>query len=124
MIEGIGIDIVEIHRIEKSIRTYGKQFLERIFTDCEIAYCTSKQSSYGHFAARFAAKEAVAKALATGWSGVFRWRDVEVNNAPTGRPQVALFGNLKKILEKKTIFLSISHSASIVVAVAVIYETP
>lgn len=122
MIRGIGVDIVDIHRIEESVKKYGNQFLERIFTTLEIDYCTSKQHPYGHFAARFAAKEAVAKALSTGWSGGFRWKDVQISNDKTGQPIVTLDGSLKKLLEGNTVLLSISHSNSSVVAVAIIEE--
>jgi holo-[acyl-carrier protein] synthase len=122
MIRGIGVDIVDIHRIEQSVKQYSSQFLEKIFTKLEIAYCASKQNPFGHFAARFAAKEAVAKALSTGWSGGFRWKDVEVSNDSAGKPSVKLDGNLKKLLEGNSILLSISHSDSSVVAVAIIEE--
>jgi holo-[acyl-carrier protein] synthase len=122
MIRGIGIDIVDIQRIEESVKKYNRQFLEKIFTTLEIAYCTSKQNPYGHFAARFAAKEAVAKALSTGWGGGFRWKDVEVSNDSAGKPAVRLSGDLKKLLEGNSILLSLSHSDTTVVAVAIIIE--
>ena len=72
MIQGIGVDLIEIHRIQSSIDEFGETFLQKIFTDSEIVYCRSRKNPAQHFAARFAAKEAVSKALATGWSGRIR----------------------------------------------------
>ena len=66
------------------------RFLDKVFTQTEIAYCNGKARRHQHFAARFAAKEAVSKALATGWAGDFRWKDVEVTNDPTGQPRIVL----------------------------------
>ncbi len=120
MIEGIGVDLVEVDRIRGTIEAWGERFLEKIFTEAEIRYCTSKKSAYQHFAARFAAKEAVAKALAIGWSGGFRWRDVEVVNDKAGKPSVVLYGHVKKLMSHSRVFLSISHTREIVVAFAVI----
>lgn len=122
MVRGIGVDIIEITRIQESIETNGDAFLARIFTPREIAYCTSKQNRYQHFAARFASKEAVSKALSTGWAGAFRWKDVEVKNDDAGKPSVILHGELQKTLSGSSIFLSISHSQQHVVAVALIEE--
>ena len=73
-----------------------------------------------HFAARFAAKEAVSKALATGWSGEFEWKNVEVTNELSGKPTVILHGNTAQALEKSIVHLSLSHSESTVVAFALI----
>ena len=94
MIRGIGVDIVEVARIRQSVEESGEQFLNRVFTQPEIDYCASKANRYQHLAARFAAKEAVSKALATGWAGDFRWKDVEVMNDPSGQPQITLHGML------------------------------
>ncbi|MGA2624601.1 MAG: holo-ACP synthase [Bacteroidota bacterium] len=123
MIEGIGVDLVEVGRIRDTIETWGGRFLEKIFTEAEIRYCTSKKSSYQHFAARFAAKEAVAKALAIGWSGGFRWKDVEVVNDESGKPSIVLTGHVKNLMSRSRIFLSISHTRELVVAFAVIGRT-
>ena len=120
MIEGIGVDLVEVGRIRDTIEAWGERFLEKIFTGAEIRYCSSKKSSYQHFAARFAAKEAVAKALAIGWSGGFRWKDVEVVNDQAGKPSIVLYGHVKNLMSRSKIFLSISHTHEIVVAFAVI----
>ncbi|HUN65819.1 MAG TPA: holo-ACP synthase [Bacteroidota bacterium] len=120
MVEGIGIDVVEIPRLEQTIGMYGSVFLSKVFTEREIAYARSKKNSAHHIAGRFAVKEAVAKAMKTGWAGGFRWKDVEVENAPSGEPSVVLHGNAKKRLSGTTIHVSISHAERVVVACAVI----
>lgn len=120
MVRGIGVDILEIGRIQRSIDEFGANFLERIFTREEIRYCTSKHNAGQHFAARFAAKEAVSKALATGWRGNFAWKDVEVMNDTLGQPHITLYGNLKETLAGASVFVSLSHSMSHVVAMVII----
>jgi holo-[acyl-carrier protein] synthase len=98
--------------------------LEKIFTPSEIAYCEGKAHPAQHFAARFAAKEALSKALATGWSGTFRWKDVEVVNDPSGRPRLIPHGTLVDALGDATVHVSLSHSDSQVVAVVVLEGHP
>ncbi|MBI4546936.1 MAG: holo-ACP synthase [Ignavibacteriae bacterium] len=120
MIEGVGIDVVEIVRLERAIETWGNLFLNRIFTKHELAYAQNRKNSTHHLAARFAVKESVAKALATGWSGGFRWKDVEVENDPSGRPSVTLYGHVKELLRGSRVMVSISHSENVVVAFAII----
>lgn len=122
MIRGIGVDIIEIDRIRKSIDDLGDHFIRKIFTDGEIAYCRSKPEMVQHFAARFAAKEALSKAVATGWSGEFRWKDVEVINEPSGKPRLLFHGSLKETLARCTVFVSLSHADNHVVAMVVIEE--
>ena len=122
MIKGIGVDIIEIQRIQKSIDSFGAPFLERIFTPVEIQYCTAKQNPAQHFAARFAAKEAVSKSLATGWRGDFSWKDIEVTNDGLGQPRIALYGKLKGLLDHASLFVSLSHSENHVVAMVVMEE--
>src|SRR5579859_5928088 len=95
MIFGIGIDTIEVSRIQKSIETYGDQFLRRIYSEHEIQYCSRKPRKYEHFAARFAAKEAYAKALGTGVRRKFNWRDVVVKNEWSGRPFITLAGEMQ-----------------------------
>ena len=124
MVIGIGTDIIEIDRIKSSIEKYGDRFLSKIYTPTEIEYCRSKVNRYQHFAARFAAKEAVYKALATGWQEVLSWRDIEIFNESTGLPVVTMCGKLKKFLaDDKSLKISISHSKNYVVSVAIIYKT-
>ncbi len=122
MVKGIGVDIIEIDRIARSIADLGDHFLQKIFTPGEIAYCNAKPNSHQHFAARFAAKEALSKALATGWAGEFRWKDVEVTNEPTGKPVLSLHGSMKQSLALSKVFVSLSHSDHHVVAMVVIEE--
>jgi holo-[acyl-carrier protein] synthase len=120
VVEGIGIDIVEIVRMEKAVDQWGNAFLERIFTPNELAYAKSKALPGQHLAGRFAVKEAVAKALASGWSGGFRWKDVEVENDPSGKPAVAVHGAVKVALGDRRLLISISHSGAVAVACAII----
>jgi len=122
MVKGIGVDIIEIGRIRKSIVESGDLFLEKVFTPREIAYCQARANIYQHYAARFAAKEAVSKALSTGWAGEFRWKDVEVMNDPSGQPRIAFSGKLGETLTGVSVFVSLSHSESHVVAMVVIEE--
>jgi holo-[acyl-carrier protein] synthase len=122
MVRGIGIDIIEIHRLQTSIETIGSRFLEKIFTPAEIAYCDAKAHRYQHYAARFAAKEAMSKALSIGWTGEFRWKDVEITNELSGQPRVTLHGTLRSRLEGATVMLSMSHSESHVVAMVLIED--
>ncbi len=102
MILGIGTDICSIERIEKSIDKFGERFIEKTFTEHEQDYCESKSGKASYYAKRFAAKEAVAKALATTNSGALSWTDVEVKNNPSGRPYVTLYGGALERLNAKT----------------------
>ncbi|GAB6282055.1 MAG: holo-ACP synthase [Ignavibacterium sp.] len=123
MIMGIGVDIIEIDRIKNSVDKFGEQFLNKIFTKNELEYCLSKANKYQHLAARFAAKEAVSKALATGWNNEFNWKNVEIFNKPNGMPFVELKGNLKSFLsDDKNLKISMSHSRDYVVCFAIIYK--
>ncbi len=124
MISGIGIDIIEISRIEESIAEYGDAFLHKLFTQNEIDYCRSKQFPVQHFAARFAAKEAFSKAVATGWSGEFEWKNIEITNSSTGKPDVLLHGKTAEALSRHSVLLSMSHSDSSVIAFVVIEQRP
>lgn len=112
-IQGIGIDIIEVHRI-KDIIQRNKRFLKRVFTDKEIAYCLGKKNKWQHFAVRFAAKEAVWKAL--GESGI-ELKNIGIRNADDGRPEVVLIGKLKS--EEKNFKISLSHCKDYAVAQAV-----
>ena len=122
MIRGVGVDIIEIGRIRHSIEESGERFLERIFTPQEIAYCRSKKDMFQHFAVRFAAKEAMSKALSTGWVDSFRWKDVEVVNDRSGQPRIAVHGKLRDSLTTSSVFVSMSHSDSHAVAMVLIEE--
>lgn len=120
MIDGIGIDIIEIERIQQSIDRYGDVFLRKLFTEQEIQYCSSKPLPGQHYAARFAAKEALSKAISTGWSGEFEWKNVEVVNSPAGKPDFVFYGHTAGVLKGHSVFLSMSHSDTTVIAFVVI----
>jgi len=124
MIVGLGIDIAEPARVRAAAERYGRRFLERVFTEKEIAYCERKRNKWERFAARFAAKEAAMKALGTGWRRGVRWRDFEVTNLPGGRPTLALSGQAAKLGRRqgvRRIALSLTHTEQFVLA-QVIFE--
>lgn len=105
-----GNDIIEIDRIKQSIEDMGNKFCERVFTKKEIQYCESKRSQkYQHYAARFAAKEAVFKAISDGLNDKYSvcWKDIEIENNEQGRPRVNLL--VSSIKNIKNIDISISH---------------
>jgi holo-[acyl-carrier protein] synthase len=89
MIIGIGVDIVEVERVQKAVTRFGDRFLKRVFTEQEIAHSMSKTHSYQKLASRFAAKEAAFKALGT---GVTSWKEVETTIEPSGKPNLQLHG--------------------------------
>ncbi len=123
MLLGLGIDIIEIDRIKKSIENYGDRFLNKVFTAEEIKYCDSKFNKFQHYAARFAAKEAVYKALASGWQAGLRWKDIEIQNDAAGMPSINTSGKLKSFLSDDTqLRVSISHSENYVTSVAIIFK--
>ena len=112
---GIGTDIIECLRIAKMIERHGELFLTRVYTPQEIEYCTARKAATQHYAGRFAAKEAVLKALGTGWTRGIQWRDIEVRNEPGGRPTVAMRGGARDVVERLGItemLISISHCRS------------
>ncbi len=119
-----GTDIIEIDRIKKSLEKCGTSFFVRVFTESEISYCESKNNAkFKSYAARFAAKEAVAKALGTGIDEGICWKDIEVTNNVRGKPCVTLHGRAKDIFEAiggADISLSLSHCENYAVAFAVI----
>ena len=101
MIMGIGTDLCDIRRIEKSIEKFGERFKVKIFTQGERDYCDSKSGSASYYAKRFAAKEAVAKALAGPKTGALSWQDVEVVKDPSGRPAIKLHrGAAKRMTDR------------------------
>lgn len=113
MIIGIGSDILEVARFKREIEADGDNIKHEIFTSCEIEYCDGKRYPERHYAARFAAKEAVLKALATGKEAGISWRDVEIRNDKNGQPYIVLFGKAKDIadnLQAGRILLSLSHT--------------
>jgi holo-[acyl-carrier protein] synthase len=121
MMHGLGTDIIEVRRIEKAIKRTGQRFLDRIFSEQEQAYCLKHRDAPRHFAGRFAAKEAVVKALGTGFRNGVTWLDVEILNDSSGKPYVYLSEKLKQEFQLHQLFLSISHSHDYATAVAVSY---
>ena len=123
MVLGLGIDIIEISRIKKSINEFGDNFLKKVYTPKEIEYCSGKANKYQHFAARFAAKEAVYKAFSTSHQEGLSWQDIEITNEPSGMPVVKLNGKLKSFLsDNKDLKISISHTDNFVTCVAIIFS--
>lgn len=120
---GTGVDIVETSRIATSIESFGDKFLHRIFCENEISYCRKMSNPLPHFAARFAAKEAVSKAFGTGIGADVNWLDVEVKRKASGEPFITLhgaaqeFSNRMKIVETH---LSLSHTDNYAVAQALL----
>ena len=123
MVIGVGTDLIEIERVEASIARFGKRFLERLFTPGEIAYCLQKKGSGESFAARFAAKEAGAKALGTGISRGVSWKEIEVRREPGERPTLHWSGRAAeraKTLGVVHTALSLTHSRTVAMAVVVV----
>ncbi len=122
MVIGVGTDLIEIARIERSFERFGEAFLRRIYTPGEIAYCMAKKSFAESLAARFAAKEAGAKALGTGISRGVSWREFEVRRRPSERPELHLSGRAREIADRlgiARISLSLSHARTLSIAVVI-----
>lgn len=119
---GHGIDIFEIKDIRELIERSGEHFEKRCFTETEYSAAGSDVNRIQYLAGRFAAKEAVLKAIGTGWSQGISWTDIEIQRLPTGRPSVVLYGRCQEIAAELGItmwFLSISHTPSYAVASAI-----
>ena len=116
MIVSVGVDIVEVERIRKAVddTRFGERLRDRVFTANEINYCEKKwRGRYESYAGRFAAKEAVMKALGRGWGSKVRWLDIEVTRARSGKPGIVLHDKTAQLAEELGIrswFLSISHT--------------
>jgi holo-[acyl-carrier protein] synthase len=123
MIVGIGIDIIEIRRLRGALERHGDRFIRRIFTAGEQEYCRGHRDPAPYFAARFAAKEALFKALGTGWAGGVTWLDAEVCRDDRGAPRLALSGKAHEIsgaLGTQAIHLSLSHAEESSVAMVIL----
>jgi holo-[acyl-carrier protein] synthase len=119
---GIGTDITECLRIARMIERHGELFIGRVYTPEEIHYCQSRKQATQHFTGRWAAKEAVLKALGTGWRRGISWRDVEVRNEPGGKPNVVLHGGAREVagrLGVAEVLLTISHCRTHATATAI-----
>ena len=127
MIIGIGNDIIDIKRIEKTINKYGKKFINRCFTQVEIKRSEKRLNKINSYAKRYAAKEACAKALGTGIARGVYWKNISVENNIYGKPSIKLYGNALKILNKLSknncsIAISLSDEKDYAIANVIIYE--
>ena len=123
MLLGTGVDLIEVERIAQSIERFGERFVHRLYTAEEIAYCSRKRNGAESFAARFAAKEAAAKALGTGMNFGVTWREIEVGRSAAGRPSLELSGQARRVaaqLGVRTISLSLTHTARLAIAMVVL----
>ncbi len=122
MIVGVGTDLTEIERVKRSVERFGSRFLDRIYTPGEIAYCMRKKDAAESLAARFAAKEAAAKALGTGISRGVSWQEFEVRREPGGRPGLWLSGRAAELaadLGIDRLSLSLTHTRDLAMAFVV-----
>ena len=123
MIAGTGIDIVEIARFRKARKKWGKNFLNKIFTEGEIAYSRKRRFQEQHLAARFAAKEAVLKAFGDKLSSIHNWQDIEILNDKSGKPYIRFHRSAKRLKTKEKIndvILSMAHCKGHAVANAIL----
>jgi holo-[acyl-carrier protein] synthase len=122
LIKGIGTDIIAVARIKKNVET-NPRFVEKLFSPAEIAYCQSKANPEQSYAARFAGKEAVMKALGTGWDCGINWTDIEILPGSQGKPEVSLHGAAGKFADAMgvvAIQISLSHEKEYATAVVVL----
>jgi holo-[acyl-carrier protein] synthase len=120
MVMGVGIDMIEVERVQEKISKSGG-FRELVFAPAEIAYCEAKTNKYEHYAARFAAKEALLKALGTGWAGDLNFSEIVITNDEKGKPFISLpVAKPIESLQFARIHLSLSHLKSIASAVVII----
>ncbi|MBN1295693.1 holo-ACP synthase [bacterium] len=124
MVFGVGTDCIEVDRIRRLV-SRGDAMLNGVFTASECTYCRSKRFPDRHFAARFAAKEAFMKALGTGWRDGIRFADIEIGHDPLGKPEIALSGKARDMLEQRAtgfyrVHVSLSHVKSMATATVII----
>ncbi len=123
MIVGLGVDVVDIDRLRKSLQQQGERFIQRVYTPTEQEFCQARQDPVPHYAARFAAKEALFKAIGTGWDKGVSWQDVAVHRQDRDPPILVVTGEAKKrsdALRTERIHLSLSHTDSSAVAVVIL----
>ena len=123
MILGVGIDIIEVARVQASHEKFGERFLNRILHPAEIAYCLSHKTPGPFIAARFAAKEAISKAFGTGIGAALGWRDMEIGRKESGEPFVILHGKGIELLARRNgriVLISLSHTQVHATAMAVL----
>ena len=127
MIIGIGMDLVEVYRISELLRRHPERGLRRLFTDAEVEHCRGTASPDQSFAARFAAKEALFKALGTGWSGGACWNEVEVQRDRGAAPRLLLHGTTRALAETlgvRRTHVTLSHTLQMAAAYVVLEGSP
>jgi holo-[acyl-carrier protein] synthase len=117
----LGSDIIEIDRIRHCLQLHGERFLNRIFTALEQEYCLKHKDPAPRLAARFAAKEAASKALGTGIGNQLSWKEIEIINQPSGKPELFLSPQAQEKFNHPTLIVSLSHC--ILYAQAVVIKT-
>jgi holo-[acyl-carrier protein] synthase len=125
VIVGIGVDIVDINRLRRAVERQGERFIRRIYTEGERDYCRAHSDPAPCFAARFAAKEALFKALRTGWTQGVTWLDVEVRRDERGAPSLMLSGragDLSQELGTRAIHVSLAHSDEAAIALVILED--
>ncbi len=121
-VTAIGVDIIETERIKAAIARWGDHFLFRIFTPAEVTYCLEKEQAHYSFAARFAVKEAVIKAIGTGLTSNLRWTSIEIVNDRKGKAEVRLGERVKEVIGNKKILISMSHTHQYAVGQAILLD--
>lgn len=116
---GTGVDLVEVPRFEQASRKWGRHFIGRLFTAQELAYAAKRRARSQHLAVRFAAKEAVVKALGAPKGLGLEWKDLEITRTPSGQPQVVFHRTMKR-WQKFQVHLSLTHTAKYAVASAIV----
>lgn len=119
MIKGIGTDIIEVARFKKMMERHPKRFLKRLFADEEAEYCGSFKDNERHFSGRFSAKEAVAKALGTGFGAKLSFKDIIITNNEAGKPVVRFSDAVNETFDTPQIEISISHCKAFATATAI-----
>ena len=125
MILGIGVDIVEIDKLRLAMIRRGERLRDRAFTRSEIDYCEGRANKFQHYSARFAAKEAVFKAIGTGWRDGVSWQDAEVSNQMNGKPMLLVRGRtleLANLMGARKYWISLSHTDQYAVAQVVLED--
>jgi holo-[acyl-carrier protein] synthase len=121
-IKGVGIDLIELARFKKALDRQGFAFVERILTQREIEYCKKFSDPLPHFAVRFAAKEAIVKALGTGFRDEITFQEIEIINDHYGRPECILSSKLCKKFSDAVILVSLTHTKSLAQAIAILKQ--
>ena len=119
-----GVDIVSVERLEEVAKRHGQRFLDRVFTSGEQAYCETKRFKYEHYAARFAAKEAMMKAMEIRRQNRLRFREIEVQRRPTGKPEIGMSPESRRrfgVPKGARIELSMAHERAYAVSFVVLY---